>query len=143
MKTVHTYAMSSKHKMLINFAHVIPKIIEIQITELQSQHTPLNQCIFTLWTWALCHVTVCEMHMWKLCDMRVLFCHWIVVTYLMNRKMDKMLTQQGITWIQNLLCPELLVLLRWESCLSGKRTKRAPYMLTMWKNFVTTVFFDR
>lgn len=58
--------MSSKHKTLINFAHIIPKIIEIQITELQSQHTPLNPCIFTLCTWAPCHVTVCEMHMWKL-----------------------------------------------------------------------------
>lgn len=34
--------------MLINFAHIIPKIIEIQITELQSQHTPLNPLIFTL-----------------------------------------------------------------------------------------------
>ena len=47
--------MSSKHKTLINFAHIIPKIIEIQITELQSQHTPLNPCIFTLCTWAPCH----------------------------------------------------------------------------------------
>jgi hypothetical protein len=132
--------MSSKHKMLINFAHIIPKIIEIQITELQSQHTPLNPYILQLCTWTPCHVTVCEMHMWKLCDMRVLFCHWVVVTYLMNRKMGKILTQQGITWVQNLLCPVLLVLLRRESCLRGEHTKRAPYMLIMWKNFVTKLF---
>lgn len=51
-----------------------------------------------------------------------------------------MLTQQGITWIQNLLCPELLVLLRRGSCLSGECTKMVPYMSKMWKNFVTKLF---
>ena len=54
--------------------------------------------------------------------------------------MDKMLTQQGIRWTQNLLCPECLVLLRRGSRLSRECTKRVSYMLKMWENFVTKLF---